>query len=221
MYHRINKRTSSFQSLQSKSLGSSEELSSTGTYCYSTTDNNTTCKYNSSFSSKSSGDSSKSKNLTFEVSVKLIGQLKHVTHNHVIQEGSLDLINVIDIAQCEERLPLTPSGEELKLVIDKNGLRLFGSSKQEPLLRVPLYKIERIVTYDDGIIADVIIALKVVHSNEDARDNNLPSNSYYDVHVFASEDEESCQKIGHKFTRIIDSVLTSSGKTSQSSINTT
>jgi len=219
MYHRINKRTSSFQSLQSKSFGSSEELSSTGTYCYSTTDNNTTCKYNSSFSSKSSGESAnKSKNLKFEVSCKLIGRIDHVIRDGQ-QEGSLDLINVIDVAQCEERLPLAPGGEELKLLIDKNGVRLFGTSKQDPLLRVPLYKIERIVTYDDVIINDVIIALKVVHGCH-GNDDNLPDYSHYDVHVFASEDHEGCQKIGHKFTRIIDSVVSSSGKNSQSSINT-
>ena len=48
------------------------------------------------FNTGESGD--KSKNLKFEVSCKLIGRIDHVTKDGQ-QEGSLDLINVIDIAQ--------------------------------------------------------------------------------------------------------------------------
>jgi len=54
MFHRITNRAPSSASLQSKSMGSSEELSHSSTGTYSSPDNDV-CKYSSSFSSKSSG----------------------------------------------------------------------------------------------------------------------------------------------------------------------
>lgn len=188
-------------------MGSSEELShsSTGTYSYSSPDNEAVnaaaCKYSSSFSSKSSGRDSPSAALKsqYDCRVRCYGVLEHVS---IPSEGSLELINIIDVAQCEERLPLTTSNEDYLLLLSQHGLRIFDANMQDTLLRVPLYKIERVVCFDDGVVGDVVLAFKVVNSKND-----------YHVYVYACENEDSCQKICHKFSRVIDSVMSSAAAT--------
>lgn len=189
-------------------MGSSEELShsSTGTYSYSSPDNEA-CKYSSSFSSKSSGRDSPTINKShYDCRVRFYGVIENVS---IPSEGSLELINIIDVAQCEERLPLTTRNEDFLLLLSQNGLRIFDTNLQDTLLRIPLYKIERVVCFDDGVVGDVVLAFKVVNTKQD-----------YDVYVYACENEESCQKICHKFSRVIDSVMSSANATMASSEQT-
>lgn len=183
----------------SKYMGSSEELShsSTGTYSHSGADIDAVCKYSSSFSSKSSGERDSpqvTKKSQYDCRVRSYGVLKNVT---IPSEGSLELINVIDVAQCEERLNVTSRNDDLLMLLTQHGLRVFDASMQETtVLRIPLYKIERVVCFDDGVVGDVLLAFKVVNSN-----------SSYHVYVYACENEDSCQKLCHKFSRVLDSVM--------------
>jgi len=161
-------------------MGSSEELShsSAGTCSYSNTDNET-CKYSSSFSSKSSGrESPTSQRHQSDCRVKLYGVIRNVT---IPSEGSLELINIIDIAQCEERLALTPQNEDYFLLLSQKDLRIFDEN-MSVVSRIPLYKIERVVCFDDGTIGDVVLAFKVFNDKQIVD---------YDVFVYACETEVS------------------------------
>ncbi|KAH0518520.1 Integrin beta-1-binding protein 1 [Microtus ochrogaster] len=84
-------------------------------------------------------------------------------------QGPLDLINYIDVAQQDGKLPFVPLEEEFILGVSKYGIKVSTTDQHGVLHRHALYLIIRMVCYDDGLGAGKsLLALKTTDaSNEE------------------------------------------------------
>ncbi|KAJ0008927.1 hypothetical protein NQD34_016342 [Periophthalmus magnuspinnatus] len=104
-----------------------------------------------------------------EFRVKYVGALEKMQFDvsRTLQEP-LDLINYIDTAQQDGKLPFVPVEEEIILVVSKHGVKVASIDQCDVLHRHPLYLIVRMLCYDDGLGAGKnLLALKTTDLNQE------------------------------------------------------
>ncbi|XP_074905272.1 integrin beta-1-binding protein 1 isoform X1 [Buteo buteo] len=123
-------------------------------------------------STKSSGQSNSNSDTCAEFRVKYVGAIEKLNYNESKSlEGPLDLINYIDVAQQDGKLPFVPGEEEFIMGVSKYGIKVSTSDQyvsdlqqtvfSDVLHRHALYLIVRMVCYDDGLGAGKsLLALK-------------------------------------------------------------
>ncbi|XP_014445253.1 integrin beta-1-binding protein 1 [Tupaia chinensis] len=151
-------------------------------------------------STKSSGQSNNSDTCA-EFRIKYVGAIEKLKLSEGKRlEGPLDLINYIDVAQQDGKLPFVPLEEELIMGVSKYGIKVSTSDQYDVLHRHALYLIIRMVCYDDGLGAGKsLLALKTT----DAR------NEEYSLWVYQCGSLEQAQAICKVLSTAFDSVLTS------------
>uniref|UniRef100_A0A1A8DZ75 Integrin beta-1-binding protein 1 n=2 Tax=Nothobranchius kadleci TaxID=1051664 RepID=A0A1A8DZ75_NOTKA len=163
MFRKVKKRHSSSSSqsseisTKSKSVDSSVGgLSRSSTVASLDTDSN-----------KSSGNSASETCAEFRV--KYVGVIENLGFemSKTLQEP-LDLINYIDAAQQDGKLPFVPEDEEMVLGVSKYGVKVASVDQCDVLHRHPLYLIVRMLCYDDGLGAGKnLLALKTTDSKQE------------------------------------------------------
>lgn len=193
MFRKVKKRHSSSSSqsseisTKSKSVDSSlGGLSRSSTVASLDTD-----------STKSSGNSSEA---CSEFRVKYVGAIEKLEFDmsKKLQEP-LDLINYIDAAQQDGKLPFVPGDEELLLGVSKHGVKV-SSDQCDVLHRHPLYLIVRMLCYDDGLGAGKnLLALKTTDAEQEE----------CSIWVYQCSSSEQAQSICKVLSASFDCVLTS------------
>ncbi|XP_074548315.1 integrin beta-1-binding protein 1 [Halichoeres trimaculatus] len=163
MFRKVKKRHSSSSSqsseisTKSKSVDSSlGGLSRSSTVASLDTD-----------STKSSGNSTSEACAEFKV--KYVGAIEKLQFDmsRTLQEP-LDLINYIDAAQQDGKLPFVPGDEEMILGVSKYGVKVASLDQCDVLHRHPLYLIVRMLCYDDGLGAGKnLLALKTTDAQQE------------------------------------------------------
>lgn len=196
MFRKVKKRHSSSSSqsseisTKSKSVDSSlGGLSRSSTVASLDTD-----------STKSSGNSAASETCA-EFRVKYVGALEKLPFemSKTLQEP-LELINYIDAAQQDGKLPFVPGDEEMVLGVSKYGVKVASMDQCDVLHRHPLYLIMRMLCYDDGLGAGKnLLALKTT----DAKQQDCS------IWVYQCSSAEQAQAICKVLSASFDCVLTS------------
>ncbi|KAM3594022.1 uncharacterized protein V6R79_000768 [Siganus canaliculatus] len=104
-----------------------------------------------------------------EFRVKYVGAIEKLQFNmsKTLQEP-LDLINYIDAAQQDGKLPFVPVDEEMILGVSKYGVKVASLDQCDVLHRHPLYLIVRMLCYDDGLGAGKnLLALKTTDAKQE------------------------------------------------------
>lgn len=117
-------------------------------------------------STKSSGNSVSETCAEFRV--KYVGSIEKLEFDmsKTLQEP-LDLINYIDSAQQDGKLPFVPGDDEMLLVVSKHGVKVASLDQCDVLHRHPLYLIVRMLCYDDGLGAGKnLLALKTTDAKQ-------------------------------------------------------
>ncbi|XP_060267827.1 integrin beta-1-binding protein 1 isoform X1 [Ovis aries] len=117
-------------------------------------------------STKSSGQSNNSDTCA-EFRIKYVGAIEKLKLSEgKCLEGPLDLINYIDVAQQDGKLPFVPLEEEFIMGVSKYGIKVSTSDQYDVLHRHALYLIIRMVCYDDGLGAGKsLLALKTTDAS--------------------------------------------------------
>lgn len=103
-------------------------------------------------STKSSGQSNSNLDTCAEFRIKYVGAIEKLAVSEGKSlEGPLDLINYIDVAQQDGKLPFVPMEEEFILGVSKYGIKVSTMDQHGVLHRHALYLIIRMVCYDDGL----------------------------------------------------------------------
>ncbi|KAK6304204.1 integrin beta-1-binding protein 1 isoform 1-T4 [Salvelinus alpinus] len=196
MFRKVKKRHSSSSSqsseisTKSKSVDSSlGGLSRSSTVASLDTD-----------STKSSGNSAASETCA-EFRVKYVGAIEKLPFemSKTLQEP-LELINYIDAAQQDGKLPFVPGDEEMVLGVSKYGVKVASMDQCDVLHRHPLYLIMRMLCYDDGLGAGKnLLALKTT----DAKQQDCS------IWVYQCSSAEQAQAICKVLSASFDCVLTS------------
>ncbi|XP_018587107.1 integrin beta-1-binding protein 1 [Scleropages formosus] len=195
MFRKVKKRHSSSSSqsseisTKSKSVDSSlGGLSRSSTVASLDTD-----------STKSSGNSSSDACVEFRV--KYVGAIEnlHFDMCKTLLEP-LDLINYIDAAQQDGKLPFVPAEEEMVLVVSKHGIKVASVDQCDVLHRHPLYLIVCMLCYDDGLGAGKnLLALKTTDVEQQE----------CNIWVYQCSSAEHAQAICKVLSASFDSVLAS------------
>ncbi|XP_057716314.1 integrin beta-1-binding protein 1 [Corythoichthys intestinalis] len=104
-----------------------------------------------------------------EFRVKYVGSIERLQFDmsKTLKEP-LDLINYIDAAQQDGKLPFVPGDEELILFVSKHGVKVASLDQCDVLHRHPLYLIVRMLCYDDGLGAGKnLLALKTTDPDQE------------------------------------------------------
>uniref|UniRef100_A0A667GCT6 Integrin beta-1-binding protein 1 n=1 Tax=Lynx canadensis TaxID=61383 RepID=A0A667GCT6_LYNCA len=152
-------------------------------------------------STKSSGQSNNTSDTCAEFRIKYVGAIEKLKFSEGKSlEGPLDLINYIDVAQQDGKLPFVPLEEEFIMGVSKYGIKVSTSDQYDVLHRHALYLIIRMVCYDDGLGAGrSLLALKTTDA----------SNEEYSLWVYQCHSLEQAQAICKVLSTAFDSVLTS------------
>ncbi|KAL7988047.1 hypothetical protein Chor_006966 [Crotalus horridus] len=155
-------------------------------------------------STKSSGQSNSNSDTCAEFRVKYVGAIEKLNLDESkTLEGPLDLINYIDVAQQDGKLPFVPGEEEFIMGVSKYGIKVTSLDQynfQDVLHRHALYLIVRMVCYDDGLGAGKsLLALKTTDSNSEE----------YSLWIYQCNSLEQAQAICKVLSTAFDSVLTS------------
>ncbi|KAF7487389.1 Hypothetical predicted protein [Marmota monax] len=152
-------------------------------------------------STKSSGQSNNNLDTCAEFRVKYVGAIEKLKlSEEKVLEGPLDLINYIDVAQQDGKLPFVPLEEEFIMGVSKYGIKVSTSDQYDVLHRHALYLIIRMVCYDDGLGAGKsLLALKTTDA----------SNEEYSLWVYQCHSLEQAQAICKVLSTAFDAVLTS------------
>ncbi|XP_048354375.1 integrin beta-1-binding protein 1 isoform X2 [Sphaerodactylus townsendi] len=107
-------------------------------------------------STKSSGQSNSNSDTCAEFRIKYVGAIEKLKLDESkALEGPLDLINYIDVAQQDGRLPFVPGEEEFIMGVSKYGIKVTTLDQY-------------MVCYDDGLGAGKsLLALKTTDANYD------------------------------------------------------
>ncbi|XP_016119167.1 integrin beta-1-binding protein 1-like [Sinocyclocheilus grahami] len=100
--------------------------------------------------------------------VKYVGAIEKLQFemSKTLQEP-LDLINYIDAAQQDGKLPFVPGNEEMILGVSKYGVKVASLDQCDVFQRHPLYLIVRMLCYDDGLGAGKnLLALKTTDAEQ-------------------------------------------------------
>ncbi|KAB0352680.1 hypothetical protein FD754_017537 [Muntiacus muntjak] len=132
--HNSSSTQSSEISTKSKSVDSSlGELSRSSTVASLDTD-----------STKSSGQSNNNSDTCTEFRIKYVGAIEKLKlSERKSLKGPLDLINYIDVAQQDGKLPFVPLEEEFIMGVSKYGIKVSTSDQYNVLHRHALYLIIR------------------------------------------------------------------------------
>ncbi|XP_056420126.1 integrin beta-1-binding protein 1-like isoform X4 [Hyla sarda] len=151
-------------------------------------------------SAKSFGQASSNSEPCAEFKVKYVGSIERVKpEESKTLQGSLDLINYIDVAQQDGKLPFVPSDEDFIMVVSKYGIKVTTLDQYDVLHRHPLYLIVSMVCYDDGLVAGKsLLALKTKDASEDQ----------CSLWVYQCANLEHAQSICKVLSTAFDSVLT-------------
>lgn len=107
--------------------------------------------------------------------------LKEIQGRLAPQDGRTDLLEIIDIAQRQGRLPWTTAAEDERcVVISRYGMKVTDVQKQQVHMRHPLHHIAGIIFYEDGFGRNML-AFKI----------GEPRNEKYDVYIYECESEVS------------------------------
>uniref|UniRef100_A0A4X1UEE2 Integrin beta-1-binding protein 1 n=1 Tax=Sus scrofa TaxID=9823 RepID=A0A4X1UEE2_PIG len=152
-------------------------------------------------STKSSGQSNNNSDTCAEFRIKYVGAIEKLKLSEGKSlEGPLDLINYIDVAQQDGKLPFVPLEEEFIMGVSKYGIKVSTSDQYDVLHRHALYLIIRMVCYDDGLGAGKsLLALKTTDA----------SHEEYSLWVYQCSSLEQAQAICKVLATAFDSVLTS------------
>uniref|UniRef100_A0A8C5VIV3 Integrin beta-1-binding protein 1 n=1 Tax=Microcebus murinus TaxID=30608 RepID=A0A8C5VIV3_MICMU len=121
-------------------------------------------------STRSSGQSNSHSDTCAEFRIQYVGAIEKLKLSEgKCLEGPLDVINYIDVAQQDGKLPFVPLEEEFIMGVSKYGIKVSTSDQYDVLHRHALYLIIRMVCYDDGLGAGKsLLALKTTDaSNEE------------------------------------------------------
>ncbi|XP_008306721.1 integrin beta-1-binding protein 1 [Cynoglossus semilaevis] len=195
MFRKVKKRHSSSSSqsseisTKSKSVDSSlGGLSRSSTVASLDTD-----------STKSSGNSAS--DTCAEFRVKYVGVIEKLQFDmsRTLQEP-LDLINYIDAAQQDGRLPFVPGDEDMILGVSKYGVKLASADQCDVLHRHPLYLVVRMLCYDDGLGSGKnLLALKTTDTKQEE----------CSIWVYQCGSSEQAQSICKVLSASFDCALTS------------
>ncbi|CAH7302084.1 integrin beta-1-binding protein 1 [Phodopus roborovskii] len=188
--HSSSSSQSSEVSMKSKSMDSSlGGLSRSSTVASLDTD-----------STKSSGQSN-NLDTCAEFRIKYVGAIEKLDLSQGKSlQGPLDLINYIDVAQQDGKLPFVPLEEEFILGVSKYGIKVSTTDLHGVLHRHALYLIIRMVCYDDGLGAGKsLLALKTTDASKEE----------YSLWVYQCNSLEQAQAICKVLSTAFDSVLTS------------
>ncbi|CAK8690785.1 unnamed protein product [Clavelina lepadiformis] len=195
--------STSLGSSRSKSVDSNEELTHSGTFSSHETDTKQSVSGTigsfSSNRSKSSVPESPISSVAKEFQVKILGKLEDLVG---FGEGPLDVINELDVAQIEDRLPYIAEGDDVFLAISIHGIEISSIDQDIVLKRIPLHEIERLVTYDDAIMGNTILVVKTVNLNE-----ACPEESKYTLYAYQCPNLETGQRITRTFSHALANVL--------------
>ncbi|XP_014372803.1 integrin beta-1-binding protein 1 isoform X2 [Alligator sinensis] len=161
-------------------------------------------------STKSSGQSNSNSDTCAEFRVKYVGAIEKLKLEESKNlEGPLDLINYIDVAQQDGKLPFVPSEEEFIMGVSKYGIKVSTSDQykissatwlQDVLHRHALYLIVRMVCYDDGLGAGKsLLALKTTDASYEE----------FSLWLYQCNSLEQAQALCKVLSTAFDSVLTS------------
>uniref|UniRef100_A0A8C5PZF7 Integrin beta-1-binding protein 1 n=1 Tax=Leptobrachium leishanense TaxID=445787 RepID=A0A8C5PZF7_9ANUR len=120
-------------------------------------------------SAKSFGQGTANSEASAEFRVKYVGSIEKLKPDDCKSlQGPLDLINYIDVAQQDGKLPFVPPEEEFSMVVSKYGIKVVTSDQYDVLHRHALYLIVSMVCYDDGLVAGKsLLVLKTKDPCED------------------------------------------------------
>ncbi|XP_069584171.1 integrin beta-1-binding protein 1 isoform X1 [Ranitomeya imitator] len=151
-------------------------------------------------STKSFGQASSNSEPCAEFKVKYVGSIERVKpEESKTLQGSLDLINYIDVAQQDGKLPFVPSDEDFIMVVSKYGIKVMTLDQYDVLHRHPLYLVVSMVCYDDGLVpGKSLLALKTKDASEDQ----------CSLWVYQCANLEHAQSICKVLSTAFDSVLT-------------
>uniref|UniRef100_A0A8C0M6T9 Integrin beta-1-binding protein 1 n=1 Tax=Canis lupus familiaris TaxID=9615 RepID=A0A8C0M6T9_CANLF len=82
-------------------------------------------------STKSSGQSNNNSETCAEFRIKYVGAIEKLKSEGKSLEGPLDLINYIDVAQQDGKLPFVPLEEEFIMGVSKYGIKVSTSDQYE------------------------------------------------------------------------------------------
>ncbi|XP_020848270.1 integrin beta-1-binding protein 1 isoform X1 [Phascolarctos cinereus] len=153
-------------------------------------------------STKSSGQSNSNSDTCAEFRIKYVGAIEKLKLSDGKNlEGPLDLINYIDVAQQDGKLPFVPlEEEEFIMGVSKYGIKVSTSDQYDVLHRHALYLIIRMVCYDDGLGAGKsLLALKTTDASYEE----------CSLWVYQCNSLEQAQAICKVLATAFDSVLTS------------
>uniref|UniRef100_F7E4S7 Integrin beta-1-binding protein 1 n=1 Tax=Xenopus tropicalis TaxID=8364 RepID=F7E4S7_XENTR len=113
-------------------------------------------------SAKSFGQGTGTSEARAEFRVRYVGSIERLkSEDSNSLQGPLDLINYIDVAQQDGKLPFVPPEEEFIMAVSKYGIKVATSDQYDVLHRHALYLIVNMVCYDDGLVAGKsLLALK-------------------------------------------------------------
>ncbi|KAM9786393.1 integrin beta-1-binding protein 1 isoform 1-T1 [Syngnathus typhle] len=136
-----------------------------------------------------------------EFRVKYVGAIEKLQFDmsKMLQEP-LDLINYIDAAQQDGKLPFVPGDKEMILFVSKHGVKVASLDQCDVLHRHPLYLIVRMLCYDDGLGAGKnLLALKTTD----------PEQEGCTIWVYQCSSSEQAQSICKVLSASFDCVLAS------------
>ncbi|NWI29445.1 ITBP1 protein, partial [Sula dactylatra] len=147
------------------------------------------------------GQSNSNSDTCAEFRVKYVGAIEKLKYNESKNlEGPLDLINYIDVAQQDGKLPFVPGEEEFIMGVSKYGIKVSTSDQYDVLHRHALYLIVRMVCYDDGLGAGKsLLALKTTDA----------ASEECSLWVYQCNSLEQAQAICKVLSTAFDSVLMS------------
>ncbi|XP_044519562.1 integrin beta-1-binding protein 1 isoform X3 [Gracilinanus agilis] len=147
------------------------------------------------------GQSNSNSDTCAEFRIKYVGAIEKLKlSDGKSLEGPLDLINYIDVAQQDGKLPFVPLEEEFIMGVSKYGIKVSTSDQYDVLHRHALYLIIRMVCYDDGLGAGKsLLALKTTDA----------SSEECSLWVYQCNSLEQAQAICKVLATAFDSVLTS------------
>uniref|UniRef100_G3P2I7 Integrin beta-1-binding protein 1 n=1 Tax=Gasterosteus aculeatus aculeatus TaxID=481459 RepID=G3P2I7_GASAC len=136
-----------------------------------------------------------------EFRVKYVGAIEKLQFDmsKTLQEP-LDLINYIDAAQQNGKLPFVPGDEERILGVSKYGIKMASLDQCDVLHRHPLFLIVRMLCYDDGLGAGKnLLALETTDAKQEE----------CSIWVYQCSSSEQAQSICKVLSASFDCALTS------------
>ncbi|KAE8605028.1 hypothetical protein XENTR_v10014943 [Xenopus tropicalis] len=150
-------------------------------------------------SAKSFGQGTGTSEARAEFRVRYVGSIERLkSEDSNSLQGPLDLINYIDVAQQDGKLPFVPPEEEFIMAVSKYGIKVATSDQYDVLHRHALYLIVNMVCYDDGLVAGKsLLALKTKD----------PSQEQCSLWIYQCSSLDQAQSICKVLSTAFDSVL--------------